>query len=155
MEEKLTGPHEPWRANLVDTRAGTARILMRVRRIAVIGIKPESVGGPAYDVPARLQRAGHTIVPVPAYYPQVTSILGEPVHRSLATVDGPIDMVLLFRRPSDVPRHLDEILAARPGVVWMQLGIRHDEVAATLARAGMQVVQDRCAKIELEHMPTL
>ncbi|MCE2899954.1 MAG: CoA-binding protein [Gemmatimonas sp.] len=155
MEHKLTAPYETWRAQLVDSRHGTARILLRVRRIAVIGIKPEHVGGPAFDVPARLQRAGYTIVPVPVYYPLITSILGEPVHRSLATIDGPIDMVVLFRRSADVPGHLDEILAARPSVVWMQSGIRHDAVAETLARAGLQVVQDRCAKVELEHMPTL
>lgn len=155
MEEKLTSPDARWRTRLVTDRAGITRVLMRVRRIAVIGIKPEQVGGPAYDVPARLQRAGYTIIPVPVYYPQITTILGEPVHRSLATIEGPIDMVLLFRRPHDVVRHVDEILAARPAVVWMQLGIQNDEVAETLAKAGIEVVQDRCAKIELDHMPTL
>lgn len=155
MEHKLTEPGEAWRTRLAETRTDTARILVRVRRIAVIGIKPEHIGGPAFEVPARLRRAGYTIIPVPVYYPQVTSILGEPVHRSLATVEQPLDMALMFRRSADVPKHLDELLAARPRVVWMQLGIRHDAVAETLARAGIEVVQDRCAKIELEHMPTL
>jgi predicted CoA-binding protein len=155
MEQKLTGPDEAWRTRLVETRTDTARILVRVRRIAVIGIKPEHIGGPAFEVPARLQRAGYTVIPVPVYHPQVTSILGEPVHRSLTTVEHPIDMALIFRRSADVPKHLDELLAVRPRVVWMQLGIRHDAVAETLARAGIEVVQDRCAKIELEHMPTL
>ena len=50
---------------------------------------------------------------------------------------GPIDLVNVFRRPSDIPAHLDDILAARPNAVWMQSGIRHDAVAERLARAGI------------------
>jgi uncharacterized protein len=74
------------------------------------------------------------------------------VYRFLREVPGPIDIVLLFRRPADVPAHLDEILAVRPKLVWMQLGIRHDDTANALAQAGIDVVQDRCLLIELKAM---
>jgi uncharacterized protein len=120
--------------------------------VAVIGIKPAEVGGPAFYVPERMQQAGYEIVPVPVYYPDVREILGEPVHRSLRTITPRVDMVQLFRRPADVPRHLEDILAAKPDVVWMQLGIRHVDVAEALARAGIDVVQDRCLKVELDRI---
>ena len=118
--------------------------------MAVIGIKTPEAGGPAYTVPAYMQQVGFEIVPVPVYYPDVTEILGVPVHRSLATIDPPVDMVQLFRRSEDVIKHVDEILAAEPSVVWMQLGIRNDEAAERLARAGIFVVQDHCTYVELK-----
>jgi hypothetical protein len=62
----------------------------------------------------------------------------------------PIDAVVVFRRPKDIPAHVDDILAARPRAVWMQLGIRNEEVADQLVAAGMDVVQDRCLLVELE-----
>src|SRR5262249_47179166 len=105
-------------------------------------------GKPAFYVPEYMARAGYDIVPVPVYYPEVTSILGRPVYRSLAAIPDRIDMVNVFRRPPAIPPHLPDILAARPRVVWLQLGIAHDEVAETLARAGIEVVQDRCILVE-------
>lgn len=125
------------------------RLLATSRRVAVVGIKTPESGQPAYQVPAYVQGAGYEVIPVPVYYPEVTTLLGQPVHRSLATIEGPIDIVQLFRRPVDIPGHLPELLAARPRAVWMQLGIRHDDVAEALARAGIDVVQDRCMKVEL------
>ncbi|MBY0490975.1 MAG: CoA-binding protein [Gemmatimonadaceae bacterium] len=149
---KLTTDPAAWRSRLLESSASLTRVLERVQRVAVIGIKPAQVGGPAFYVPEVMQAVGYEIVPVPVYYPEVEVILGAPVHRSLRTIEGPIDMVQIFRRPADVPRHLDEILAAAPQVVWMQLGIRHDAVAETLAKAGIDVVQDRCVKVELARM---
>lgn len=131
------------------TAGWIAQVIEQMHRIAVIGIKTEQVGGPAYSVPAYLQHAGFDIVPVPVYFPAVTEILGVPVHRTLATIVPPADTVLLFRRSEDVAKHLDEILAASPRVVWMQLGISNDAMSETLARAGIEVVQNRCLKVEL------
>ncbi len=140
---------ESWQANLVDDDAGIRQILKETRRIAVLGIKPESHSGqPAFYVPKALAAAGYEIVPVPVYYPEITTILGKEVFRALTQVPGAIDMVDVFRRPQDVPQHLEELLAAKPKVVWMQSGIRHPEVAETLARAGIKVVQDRCLMVE-------
>lgn len=138
-----------WRSHLLESREAITRLLDDTRRIAVLGIKTPESGQPAYSVPAYAQAAGYEIVPVPVYYPEVTEILGEPVVRSLAAIDGPVDMVNVFRRPADIPRHLDDILAKRPKSVWFQLGIRNDEAAQQLAKAGIDVVQDHCLMVEL------
>jgi predicted CoA-binding protein len=151
-EENLTAGDAEWRSRLVDDRNGIARVIGSVSRIAVIGIKTEAAGGAAYFVPEMAKASGFTIVPVPVYHPEATEMLGEPVHRSLATIQPPADMVLLFRRSTDVPKHVAEILAAKPRVVWMQLGIRNEEAAEAFARAGILVVQDHCLKIELERL---
>ena len=63
-----------------------------------------------------------------------------------------IDLVNVFRRPADIPAHLDDILAVKPKAVWFQLGIRNDEAAEVLARAGIQVVQDRCLMVEHQRL---
>jgi predicted CoA-binding protein len=133
-----------WRDNLVESDAELAAILADARRIAVLGIKTEAQRGqPAFYVPEYMARAGYEIVPVPVYYPDVVEILGEPVYRTLAEIPEPVDMVNVFRRPHDIPPHLPDLLASKPRVVWMQLGISHDAVAEALARAGIKVVQDR------------
>lgn len=151
-EDNLTPDTGAWRSRIVDDRQGIARAIDGVTRVAVIGIKTEETGGPAFFVPEMMQDSGFTIIPVPVYHPETTEILGEPVHRSLATIDPPADMVQLFRRSPDVAKHVDEILAAKPRVVWMQLGIRNDSAAETFARAGITVVQDKCLKVELARM---
>jgi len=138
-----------WRDNLVDSDSELAAILAETKRIAVLGIKTEAQAGQAaFYVPHYMAEAGYEIVPVPVYYPDVFEILGEPVYRKLAEIPEPVDMVNVFRRPRDIPPHLPDILAAQPRVVWMQLGISHDEVAEALARAGIKVVQDRCLMVD-------
>ena len=138
-----------WREHLVEDVDGIRRIALGLRRVAVLGIKPESLAGtPAHYVPAYLASAGVEVVPVPVYYPEVTTILGRPVVRQLRDVAGEVDLVNVFRRSEDVPGHLEDLLALRPRAVWLQLGIRHAEVAEQLARAGIDVVQDRCLMVE-------
>ena len=143
---------EGWRAHLVESSAGIDRILESTRRVAVLGIKTEETGAPAYYVPEYAQQAGYEIVPVPVYYPEVTEILGERVYRTVSAVPGEVDMVNVFRRPGDIPPHVDDIIAKRPQSVWFQLGIRNDEAAERLARAGIDVVQDRCLLVELRRV---
>ena len=133
-----------WRDNLIESDAELAAIFADTKRIAVLGIKTEAQRGqPAFYVPEYMAKAGYEIVPVPVYYPDVVEILGEPVYRTLAEIPEPVDMVNVFRRPRDTPPHLPDLLASKPRVVWMQLGISHDAVAEALARAGIKVVQDR------------
>lgn len=138
-----------WRRHLIDDAAGIRRVLEHSRRIAVLGIKTADTGQPAYYVAEYAQRAGYEVIPVPVYYPDVTRILGQPVYRTVADVPGQVDMVNVFRRPKDIAAHVDDILAKRPKVVWFQLGIRNDEAAERFARAGIDVVQDRCLLVEL------
>ena len=140
---------EEWKSNLISDRDGIANVIHDTKTIAVLGIKPEShADQAAHYVPAHMAAAGYDIIPVPVYYPDVTQILGKPVFRKLAEIDRPIDMVNVFRRPNDIPPHVDDILAVKPKYVWFQLGIRNDEAAERLAKAGIRVVQDRCLMVE-------
>jgi uncharacterized protein len=138
-----------WKKNLVESADGIAAILRGTKRIAVLGMKTEEQAGqPAFYVPEYMIEAGHEVFPVLVYYPDVTEVLGRKVYRKVADVPGPIDMVNVFRRPSDIPPHVDDILAAKPKSVWLQQGIEHAEAAERFARAGIQVVQDRCLMVE-------
>jgi uncharacterized protein len=138
-----------WKENLIAGDAALAELLRNTKRIAVLGIKPEShAGQAAFYVPKYMQNAGHEIVPVPVYYPDVTEILGEKVYRDLNDVPGEIDMVNVFRRSKDVAGHTDEILRKMPRSVWLQLGIWDDGAAETWARAGIKVVQNLCLMVE-------
>lgn len=138
-----------WRANILTTDDSVRELLAETRRIAVLGIKPESHSGqPAFYVPKYMADAGFEIIPVPVYYPDVTEILDKPVYRSLTEVPGAVDMVNLFRRSQDISKHTVDILAKKPRSVWFQLGIWNDEAAEMFARAGIKVVQDLCLMVE-------
>lgn len=141
-----------WQVHLVENNADIDRILARSHRIAVLGIKTAETGQPAYYVAQYAQRAGYEIVPVPVYFPEVTEILGAPVYRTVSAIAGPIDLVDVFRRPKDIDAHVDDIIAKQPAAVWFQLGIRNDAAAERLARAGIDVVQDRCLLVELQRV---
>jgi predicted CoA-binding protein len=143
--------NESWRANLVTSADGIRRILEDAKRIAVLGIKVEP-DRPAYFVPEYAQMAGYEIIPVPVYYPEVTEMFGTRVYRKVADVPGDVDIVDVFRRSEHIPPHVDDIIAKKPKAVWFQSGIRNDEAAQQLARAGIQVVQDRCLMVELRRI---
>ncbi|MBX3190807.1 MAG: CoA-binding protein [Labilithrix sp.] len=135
---------------IVDSFEEITDLLERVRRIAVLGIKTEQQADqPAFYVPSFLAEMGYDVVPVPVYYPDVTTILGKPVYRRVADVPPPIDMVNVFRRSQDLAPHLDDLLAAKPMSVWLQQQIRDDAFAERLSAAGITVVQDRCLMVEL------
>jgi hypothetical protein len=138
-----------WQENIIDDNQGIRELLSNTKRIAVLGIKTEAQSGqPAFYVPQYMQRAGFEIVPVPVYYPEATEILGEKVYRKLSEIPDEIELVNVFRRPSDIPAHVEDILAKKPKAVWFQSGIVNDEAAQTLAEAGIKVVQDRCLMVE-------
>jgi predicted CoA-binding protein len=149
---RLHDASEEWRTHLIETDEGVRQLLESTQRIAVLGIKTEDSGQPAYYVPEYAHHAGYEIIPVPVYYPDVKEILGQPVYRTISEIPGDVDMVDVFRRPRDIPAHLDDILAKKPKSVWFQLGIRNDIAAEKLARAGIDVVQDRCLMVELRQI---
>jgi len=124
------------------------RLLSTSKRIAVLGASARH-DRPAFEVPEYLARHGYEIFAVNPRY------AGEPLHgratlTSLPEITVAIDIVDVFRRSQDVPGHVDEILAMRPlpRAVWLQLGIRNDDVARRLREQGIEVVQDLCLKIE-------
>ena len=142
---------ENWRRHLLERPEQIKRLLENTHRIAVLGIKPDPAQ-PAHYVPDYAQRAGYEIVPVPVYYPELTDLLGEKIYRKLSDIPGEIDMVNVFRRPKDIPAHVDDIIAKKPRSVWFQLGITNDEAAEKLARAGIDVVQNHCLLVELQRI---
>jgi predicted CoA-binding protein len=142
-----------WQQNMIASADGIRALLGRTRRVAVLGIRSEKYADrPAFYVADYLAAAGLEVIPVPVYEPEVTHILGRPVYRSLTEVPGEIDLVDVFRRAEHIPGHLDDILAKRPQAVWFQLGIRNDAAAEQLARAGIQVVQNRCLMVDHRQM---
>jgi len=147
----MTETNDDWRKHLLESDQQIEELLASSRRIAVLGIKVEP-HKPAHYVPAYAKKAGYEIVPVPVYYRETTEILGEPVFRKIADVPGEVDIVNVFRRPADIPAHVDDIIAKQPRAVWFQMGITNDEAAEKLARAGIDVVQDRCMMVELRRI---
>lgn len=138
------------RPKLILTSDNDIRTLLEeTRRIAILGIKPESrAAQPAFYVSKYVQDSGYEIVPVPVYYPDVTEILGKHVFRDLRLIPGDLDMVVVFRRPQDIGRHVDEIIEKSPRSVWFQSGITNDPAAEAFARAGIKVVQNLCIMVE-------
>ena len=138
-----------WRKNILTTDDQIRELLRETKTIAVLGIKPEShAGQPAFYVSKYMADEGYDIIPMPVYYPEVTEILGKKVYRALNQIPGEIDLLNVFRRSEDIPKHTLEILSKKPKAVWFQLGIRNDEVAERLAEAGIKVVQDLCLMVE-------
>jgi predicted CoA-binding protein len=142
-----------WQDNIITDTKGIAELLSTTQTIAVLGIKTEAQANqPAFYVPNYLNSAGFKVIPVPVYYPQVTEILGKKVFRKLVEIPDDVDMVNVFRRPEDVPPHLEDILGKKPKSVWMQSGISNQPVAEALAKAGIKVVQDRCLMVEHRYL---
>jgi len=127
-----------------------ARVLRETRTWAVVGCSP-SAWRDSHDVAEYLQRQGYRVIPV---NPQCDDdeILGERCYPDLASVPQPVDVVDIFRRSELAGAHVDEAIAAGAKAVWLQLGVI-DEAAAERARAaGLDVVMDRCPKIELPRL---
>jgi uncharacterized protein len=121
-------------------------ILERVRTIAAVGISANDMR-PSYFAMLYLQTKGYRVIPVnPRYAGQ--QILGETVLASLDDLVTPPDMVQIFRKSADAPPIVDDAIRIGAKVLWLQLGVRHDQAAARARAAGLAVVQDRCPKIE-------
>ncbi len=128
-------------------RATLSRLLRNARTIAVVGVSPNP-SRPSHEVASYLQDAGYRIVPV---RPAVESVLGErayPDLESAARSVGTIDVVNVFRRSEFVAALVEPLLALRPSLVWLQMGIRDTEAALRLTEAGIPVVMDRCLMAE-------
>ncbi len=144
---------DDWRSLVLTDPADIRALLQSISRVAVLGARPAShAHKAAFYVPQALQQMGLTIVPVVVHSHPDTQILGEPVYRRLQDVPGQLDLVDVFRRSDDVPGHVDDILARAPRAVWLQSGISNDVVAEQLARAGIQVVQDRCLMVDYRNL---
>lgn len=125
-----------------------AGILNSVKTIAIVGASANDVRPSRFVLKYMLDK-GFSVFPInPGHAGK--EILGRMTYARLADIPQPIDMVDIFRAPAAVPGIVDEVLALDPlpKVVWMQLGVRHDEAAAKAEAAGIKVVMNRCPKIE-------
>jgi uncharacterized protein len=122
----------------------TREILRIFRTFAVVGLSPKPHRD-SHMVARFLQEHGYRIIPV---RPGVESILGEPCYATLGEIPERVDVVDLFRRSEAVPPFVEEAIAIRAQVVWMQLGVVHEEAAERARRAGLLVVMNYCPVIE-------
>jgi predicted CoA-binding protein len=119
-------------------------ILGQYRVVAVVGLSADP-GRPSYQVAQYLQEHGYRIVPV---NPGCAEVLGEKCYPSLKDIPFPVEVVDIFRKVEAIPAIVDEAMAAGAKVVWLQLGLVEPQAARKAGKAGLQVVMDRCMKIE-------
>jgi predicted CoA-binding protein len=124
--------------------ASLRRILKENRTIAVVGLSAQWFR-PSFFAAKYLQEHGYRVIPVNPAYPE---ILGEKSYSSLLDVPEPIDVVDVFRKPRDVPPIAEEAIRIGAKVLWLQIGVIHEGAARRAREAGLEVVMDRCMKIE-------
>lgn len=129
---------------LINSDTDLKRLFQTVRTIAVVGCSPKPER-PGHYVAKYLQDLGYRVIPV---NPGQTEILGEKCYASLRDIPEPVDMVDCFRRAEDIPPVVEDAIAIGAKFVWMQLGIVNEEAAQRAIEAGIEVVMDRCPKID-------
>ena len=134
----------------IDDRAAAIRtILKNTTTIAVVGLSPKP-GRPSNQVAQYLRDAGYTIIPV---NPGQDNLLGLPCYPNLQAIPGPVDMVDIFRRAEFVLPIVEEAIAIKAKVVWMQSGIVNEAAARLAEEAGLAVIMDRCTMVEHMNLP--
>ena len=133
-----------WQKNIIKDINLLKPVLSRAKVIAVIGLR-DNPQRPSYQVATYLKKVGYKIIPI---HPKAKEVLGEKVYRDLRSVNEPIDIVDIFRASDKVSLHIEEVLAVKPEVAWMQVGIENWEAAEVWAKAGIKVVMNRCLMTE-------
>ncbi len=129
---------------MADDIATLRRILRTSRTIAVVGLSAEW-HRPSFFAAKYMQEHGYRIIPV---NPRYETILGERCHASLATIDVPVDIVDVFRKTDDVMPIAEQAIAIHAKCLWQQIGVTNEAAASLAAASGLDVVMDRCVKIE-------
>jgi len=132
------------RSEFATTTYQRMRILERYRRIAMVGLSSNQFR-PSHYAAIYMISEGYEVIPV---NPREEEILGRKSYISVSAIPGGVDVVDIFREPEAVPAIVEEAIAAGAKVVWMQLGVIHEEAARRARQAGLEVVMDRCMKIE-------
>src|SRR5262249_5895904 len=120
------------------------RILERYRRIAMVGLSPNPFR-PSHFAAIYLMAEGYEVIPV---NPREKEVLGRRCYPRLMEVPDPIEGVDIFREPASVPEIVEQAIRRQAKVVWMQLGVIHEPAAQRAQDTGLEVVMDRCIKIE-------
>jgi predicted CoA-binding protein len=122
-------------------------ILTSVKTIAMVGASPDKTKF-SYGVLRVLNETGYDMIPVNPR-PDITEIRGLKVYPNLKSIDRPVDMVEVFRKPEDLYEIAKEAIEINAKVLWGQIGVINDEAARLAEDAGLKVVMNRCPKIEL------
>jgi uncharacterized protein len=137
---------------IVTDKGKIKNILETARNVAIIGLS-SNAEKESNEVGGYLQSKGYRIFPI---HPKEDEILGRKVYRSLdeltESLEEPVDVVDVFRRPEQMLPHAEEAIRHKPRVFWMQLGIENREAAEMLADAGIDVVMNHCMKQEHEKL---
>jgi predicted CoA-binding protein len=131
-------------SRFAKTSQDRRRILERHRRIAMVGLSSNAFR-PSHFAAIYLMAEGYEVIPV---NPRESTVLGQKSYPSVLDVPDPIEVVDIFREPAAVPEIVEQAIAKHAKVIWMQLGVIHNEAARRAQEAGLEVVMDRCMKIE-------
>ena len=123
-------------------------ILTDAKTVAVVGLSPNPERD-SHKVAAYLQTHGYRVIPV---NPVIDEVLGERSYARVSEIEGPVDIVDIFRKPEAIPEIVDDAIAVGAKAVWMQLGLAHHVSAEKARAAGLRVVQNKCAKVEHARM---
>ena len=129
---------------IVDDIAGLRRILAQSRTLAVVGLSAQWYR-PSYFAAKYMQDHGYRIIPVNPTYQMV---LGEKCYPNLRAIPEPVDLVDCFRKAPEIPPIAEDAIDIGAKVLWMQLGIENEDAAQRACEAGLDVVMNRCVKIE-------
>jgi predicted CoA-binding protein len=144
LSDGVSGASPVNHSRFAMTAAGRLRILEIYRRIAMVGLSSNPFR-PSHFAAIYLLAEGYDVIPV---NPGETEVLGRKSYASLREIPGPVEVVNIFREPAAVPAIVEDAIAIGAKVVWMQLGVIHEAAAERACAAGLEVVMDRCMKIE-------
>jgi uncharacterized protein len=144
MSDGVSGNSPVNQGRFATTSADRIRILERYKRIAMVGLSSNPFR-PSHFAAIYLLAQGYDVTPV---NPREKQILGRQSYPSLLEVPGPIEIVDIFRETAAVPAIVEEAIQRDAKVIWMQLGVIHEPAAERARQAGLEVVMDRCIKIE-------
>jgi len=144
MADGVSGNSPVNQSAFATTVQDRLRILETYKRIAMVGLSSNPFR-PSHFAAIYMRSHGYDITPV---NPRETEVLGRRSYPSLLEVPGPIEIVDIFREPAAVPEIVEHAITRGAKVIWMQLGVIHEKAAARARQAGLEVVMDRCVKIE-------
>ena len=144
MADGVSGNSVVNQTKFATTVADRVRILERYNKIAMVGLSANPFR-PSHFAAIYLLSEGYDVTPV---NPREKEVLARKSYASIRDVPGPLEVVDIFREPAAVPAIVDDAIAAGAKVIWMQLGVVNEEAAEKARQAGLEVVMDRCMKIE-------
>jgi predicted CoA-binding protein len=148
LAQQNVAPHRPGTGQFPgQNHSQILRILHAYKRIAMVGLSANP-NRPSYFAATYLKDYGYQVTPVTPQYPEVLGQKAYPTLQAVADAGIPLEVVDIFRKPEEVPAIVNDAIRLGAKVIWMQLGVIHEAAADKAKAAGLEVVMDRCMKIE-------